>query len=224
MSFKFLTVIATSVALALTGCASTSGSGDDYDYSDADPSLTKDEANFFSESGWTACAVGAGAGALACIIRGGNAKDMLTCAAIAVPVGCGLFMGGNYLLDELRVNYKTKEAQLNHMSSLVKKDNEKLASLNKSATDLLARDKAALAQMEKDLTKGTITADDMHIKATQMDSNIKFLNESIKVAQERLKTYNQTRDELLTNQKGGKESLSAADKKALAALDKQIAM
>lgn len=214
MKFKLILTGALS-ALLLNGCASSSSS---YDYSNVDPSLTKDEANFFSESGWTACAVGAGVGTLACILRGGDSSDMLTCAAIALPAGCGLFMGGNYLLDELRVNYKTKEAQLDHMTSLVKQDNEKLRTLNSSVAELLDEDRRELARMERELADGSISADDLRYRLNDIDDNINYYNKSIAVVQDRLKTYESTRNQLLSDGK----TLSAADKESLMALNQEI--
>lgn len=223
MMFSKVTALMGALAFTLTGCASMS-SGEEPDYSNVDPSLTQDEANFFSESGWTACAIGAGLGALTCIIRGGDSGDMLACSAIAVPAGCGIFMGGNYLLDEVRVNYKTKEAQLDHVASLVKQDNEKLRNLNQNAEELLKRDRAELAKMEKDLAAGAISADDLNAKLADMDDNIRYLSDSRDVAKQRLEDYQHTRDELLKTDDGqAKATLSAADREALAQLNTEIA-
>ncbi len=223
MRFTTITAMAAAVCLLLSGCAGTAG-GSGYDYSDADPSLTKNETNFFSESGWQACAIGAVVGLGACMFAGNDASSRLTCAALAVPAGCGIFMGGNYLLDEMRVNYKTKEEQLDRMAQLVAKDNAKLSALNRDAQALLEKDKENLARLERQITDGSVNSDELNAKLADYNSNITYLQKNAAEAQKRLDQYKDVRAKLLFTDDGKQElQLTAAQREELAQLDAEIA-
>ncbi|MBU3827525.1 MAG: hypothetical protein IAA31_08595 [Candidatus Anaerobiospirillum merdipullorum] len=222
MRYASLSAAMLAALLACSGCASNSAGqgGSNYSYDGVDPTLTQDDANFFSESGWTACAIGAGVGAGLCLLLGHDADARLRCVAMAVPAGCGIFMGGNYLLDELRVNYKTKEAQLDHMTQLVEQDNRKLTNLNDQMQKLLDKDKQELSRLERGLADGSVQYDTLQQKLGQMDKNIDYMQRSIKVAQDRLDDYKQVRQALLQD---GSTRMTAAGQQQLKELNTAIA-
>lgn len=148
------------------------------------------------------------------------------CLAIAVPAGCGLFMGGNYLLDELRVNYKTKEAQLDKMTEYVEKDNAKVQKMIQQANYVLQQDKQKLASMERDLTTGAVSSDQMYRQKANMQANIDFMNKNLTEAKSRLNKYETARNDIVNNtgdNAAASSALTAADRKKLKELDATIA-
>lgn len=220
---NLMTVGATALSalLLLNGCASSSQKSS-VNTDMVDPSLQQEEASFFSESGWTACAVGAGIGAIGCLLLA-DKDHRIGCAATAAVAGCGVFMGANYLLDEVRASYKNREQQLGYLTSLAAKDNEKLKTLNNNAQELLKKQRAELAALDKQVTAGSISADSLNLKLKEVEANADYLSKNIDVAKERLNDYQSVRRSLITDGNGREEVMTKAQQAELKKLDAQIA-
>ena len=114
-----LAVVSVVCSVFLIGCQGVGGGGA------VDPRLTAgDTAQFFSKSGLQACAVGAGAGILACAVS--NAGNKAACMAIAAVAGCGIGAGANYLLDSRRAKYSNQEQLIGSLIADVQADNDSL--------------------------------------------------------------------------------------------------
>lgn len=215
MKLLALTLITT---LTLNGCANQAGDG--YDYSKADPSITQDDVNFFSKSGYQACAIGAFTGIAACLVS--NTSDKLTCAALAAVGGCLVLMGSNYVLDDVRTKYKQKEDQLNAISNLVKKDSDRLKKLNAKTRTLVDKDKKEIANLQKEAKKGVKDAEVIKKKLDAINNNIAYLEKSKTEYEKQLKTYSEVLGGLLVDKNGKKVSLNAEQQKKKKALEQDI--
>ncbi|HVK99046.1 MAG TPA: hypothetical protein VM553_04505 [Dongiaceae bacterium] len=144
----------------------------------ADPRLTQnDEAEFFSKSGWQACAGGAIAGALLCQL--GNPSDKKDCMLKAALVGCGVGMGANYYLDQRRAEYSNEEQRLDQMIKDVQEDNRKLTSLTQTARTVMAEDRAQIAQLKKDIAANKVQKTQAQQQLAEIDANTKYLQKTL---------------------------------------------
>ena len=209
---------ALAAALAASGCSTNTQSG--FDYSKADPSITKEEANFFSPSGVQACAVGAIIGAAACIAFAGDNRGQ--CAAYAAAGGCAVGMTANYMLDEVRTQHKQKEDQLNALADYVRKDIARMHNLNEGTKALIERDKKELGQLAADIEAGKKKREDLVSKNEDIDNNIKYLTDSSKQAKENLDNYRKARNEMQTNKDGSDAVLTEQEQKKLEEYNEQI--
>ena len=101
--FKLQIAFVATAGMLLSGCATTGSSMLDNNAS-PDPRLTQSsDAEFFSKSGYQACAVGAGIGILSCALS--NSSNKAVCAVAAGITACGVAMGANYYLDQRRSEY-----------------------------------------------------------------------------------------------------------------------
>ena len=88
----------------LSGCASTGSNSLGMGAPAPDSRLTQGtDAQFFSKSGYQACAMGAGAAVLACVLSNPNNKAV--CMIAAGVAACGVAMGANYYVDQRRSEY-----------------------------------------------------------------------------------------------------------------------
>src|SRR5690554_226486 len=118
---KLLVGSAVAGALLLTGCASTGSSMLSGNQSAADPRLTQgNDAQFFSKSGFQACAAGAVVGVTACMLSGSSNRAQ--CAVIAGLGACGVAMGANFYLDQRRNEYASTTERLEVMSQDIQAD------------------------------------------------------------------------------------------------------
>ncbi len=92
------------------------------DSASPDPRLTQsNDAEFFSKSGYQACAVGAGIGILGCALS--NSSNKAVCAIAAGITACGVAMGAELLtLDQRRSEYADTTTRLAKMNSDVEQD------------------------------------------------------------------------------------------------------
>ena len=109
-------------ALSLTGCQSTSSAK-----ADPDPRLTNDEFSVDYDSYVTSCVWGAAATGAACLLLTDSDNRAICLAAAAA--GCGIAMGGNAILDNIRKQYHTKEEQLNALIADLSDNRQKAVSM-----------------------------------------------------------------------------------------------
>ena len=167
--------------LNLAGCQ---GSGSMYSDSQApvDPRIANSRsAEFFSTSGWQACAGGAGVGILGCML--GNPSNQTQCMLISAAVMCGVGMGANYYLDYLRTRYANDEQRLDAMTADVRKDNQELRALTQSARSVINDDKQKIAQIKKANTANQQQRSRAQQQLAEIDSNTAFLKDKLANAQ-----------------------------------------
>lgn len=170
-SMKLATV---SLLLVLTGCQTTGPSSS----APADPRLTNsNSAQFFSKSGWQACAGGALVGALACQL--GNPSEKTQCMIAAGLVGCGVGMGANYYLDNQRSKYANAEDRLDATIADVRKDNQELTALSDTARSVIADDKRKIQQIKQDIASNKLQRAQAQQQIAEIDANTSYLKKTL---------------------------------------------
>lgn len=162
------------VLALLSGCQTNSGGY----YTQTDPRLTNsNSAQFFSQSGLQACALGGGAGALLCVL--GDADNKKSCMLAAAVVGCGVGMGANYYLDQRRSQYANTEQRLDATIADVRKDNQQLQQLTQTARSVMADDQRKLAQIQRDMASNRLQVTQARQQLASIDSNAAFLRKTL---------------------------------------------
>lgn len=201
------------VSLALSGCNSTSGG---FGSADPDPRLTNKEFNVESSSYVTSCLIGAGVTGAACLLIADGSKKALCVAAAAA--GCAAFMGANALLDNLRENYHTKEAQLDALADRLESNRQKAVLMAAAAKEVYKDDKAKFKQMQNDIKANKANAEQIKKAIAQYDANNKVLQENIEFHEKSMESFRTVKGELV-----GKERLTAKERAKLKECDRQIA-
>lgn len=164
------------IALVLAGCETTGSSGGSQ--VPADPRLTNSSAaQFFSKSGWQACAGGALIGALACQL--GNPSEKTECMVAAGLVGCGVGMGANYYLDDQRSQYATSEERLDATIADVRKDNHELQLLSQTAKNVIKEDRQKITQLKKDIAANKVQTAQARQQIAAIDANTAYLRKTL---------------------------------------------
>lgn len=208
--------IALTAGLALHGCATTGSNG-----GTVDDALTEDEASFFTQSSALACAGGSLIGALAGLLA--DCDNKLVCATGGAVAGCALGAVGNYALDSVRASYHNKEDQLNATINSVQSDNDRVTNTIKASKTVLQKDREKLAKMEKQLSRGEISGDDMRQQKLNMDANLEHMQKELAEVQKRYNTYLEARNSLAFKDNDGKAShLTAQEAQTLRKLDEEI--
>ncbi|SES84272.1 hypothetical protein [Thorsellia anophelis] len=180
---RIITSIMVSTVFILTGCA---GGGGGYfgSSSSVDPRLKNNpDIEFFSRSGLTACAAGAGLGIAGCLLS--NSSKKAECALIAAVAGCGVGIGANAYLDYNRKKYGSEEEALNSAISDMKVENNRLERINQINKQVIIDNKATLDKLSKEIANNTINADMAEKQLKSIDANINFLRDTLAKAKER---------------------------------------
>lgn len=123
----------------LSGCASTGSNSLGMGAPAPDPRLTQGtDAQFFSKSGYQACAMGAGAAVLACVL--GNPGNKAVCMIAAGVAACGVAMGANYYVDQRRSEYADTNQRLQKYNSDVQLDTQKVVMRTATAQQVINDD------------------------------------------------------------------------------------
>lgn len=185
---KTLVSLVMSSVLVLSGCAST---GSSLATNSADTRLTKDNsAQFFSRSGYQACAVAAGLGVLACLVS--NSSNKAACAIATGVAACGVAMGANYYLDDRRSKYSNTNQRLQAMTKDVQEDTERVVQRTEVAQRVIVDDKAKIAQIKRDMANKNINIEKAKKDLTGIDQNIAILNRDLKNMQAKVDAYEET--------------------------------
>ncbi|MGE6106250.1 hypothetical protein [Aeromonas sobria] len=140
-----------STSLFLSGCAST-GSSMAGSQTATDPRLTHgQEAEFFSTSGFQACAAAAGLGVAACMLL--KSEEKTQCAIKAGIAACGVAMGANYYFDSRRAEYANTTERLQAMNNDIQKDTEIVVSRTNTARQVIADNSNTLTKISQDKDK-----------------------------------------------------------------------
>lgn len=165
------------LALVLTGCQTT-GTTPAANQAPVDPRLANSSsAQFFSKSGWQACAGGAVVGMLACQL--GNPSKKAQCMVAAGLAGCGVGMGANYYLDNQRSQYANAEDRLDATIADVRKDNQELQMLSDTARSVIADDKRKIEQVKQDIAANKVQSAQAQKQLAEIDANTAYLKKSL---------------------------------------------
>jgi len=165
--------IVISLVVALSACQTLEGLGPGGS-SPLDPRLANSHsAQFFSKSGFQACAVGAITGALACQL--GNPSNRTSCMLIAAAAGCGVGMGANYYMDYQRSQYANTEDRLDAAIADVRKDNQALQSLADTARQVIADDRQKMEKIRREIASKTVQRSQAEQQLAEVDANTAYL-------------------------------------------------
>jgi len=190
--FKLQIAFVVAGSLLMTGCANTGssmlGEGDG-----ADPRLTQgNDAEFFSKSGYQACAVGAGIGILACALSNSNNKTV--CVVAAGITACGVAMGANYYLDQRRAEYADTSTRLAKMNSDVEQDTQKVIARTATAQQVISDDQAQIAQIKKDIANKKVDRNKAQAQIAGIDSDIARLRKDLANMRTKVTEYSKVAD------------------------------
>ncbi|MGY2289873.1 hypothetical protein ACW9H6_08905 [Pseudomonas sp. SDO528_S397] len=174
--FKLQIIVTLAASLLLGGCANTgssmAGSGS------ADPRLTQgSDAQFFSKSGYQACAVGAGIGILGCALSNSNNKAV--CAVAAGIASCGVAMGANYYLDQRRSEYSNTTQRLSKMNSDVQQDTQNVVARTATAQQVINDDQLRLAQIKQAMASQQLNKAKAQNDIAEIDRNIAIMRKDL---------------------------------------------
>lgn len=189
---RVITGFMLSTAIFLTGCA---GGGGDYfgSSSSVDPRLENNpDIEFFSRSGLTACAAGAGMGIAGCLLS--NSSKKAECALIAAVAGCGVGMGANAYLDYNRKKFGSEEAALNSAISDMQEENSRLERINQVNKEVISENKATLERLSKEIASNSVNAEVAATQLASVDANINFLRDTLTKAKERQANWQKVRN------------------------------
>jgi hypothetical protein len=196
-----------SSALILTGCAST-GSNE----VEPDSRLTEgDSAEFFSKSGFQACAGGAAIGVVGCALS--NSGNKAGCAIAAGIVACGVAMGANYYYDDRRSKYSNTTQRLQAMTGDVKNDTQKVAMRTEAMQGVISDDEKTLAEINQSIKSKQLDKAKATTELAQIDKNIALMRKDVTAMQAKSTEYKKTAD---LERKGG------AKPAEMASLDAEI--
>lgn len=184
-SRQMLTTLLIAGSVVLSGCAST---GSDHVNGKADPRLISgNDAKFFSKSGFQACAVGAGAGVLACALS--NSGNKAQCAVIAGIAACGVAIGANYYLDQRRAQYANTNERLHLMSQDIKQDSANVVARTATVQQVISDDKATLARIEQDMKNKTADQAKVKQEIAAIDQNLSVMRKDLANMQKKVANY-----------------------------------
>lgn len=209
IKMKTSLVLMVCFSLVLSGCQS-------FNNKSVDSDLTNDNsAEFFSKSGWQACAIGAGIGGATCYLI---KQDITTCL-IAAAATCGVAMGGNYYLDAKRSEYADEEARLDAYIEDVKANTAQVKSVTDSAQNVLNKNLATLKKLDNEIAENKVNSVEARQELHNIDANISYLNEKL----ERMKTVEQDWRSISAKEKQAGVNVTRLDEQ-ITQLNKQISV
>lgn len=207
---KLLVAIGLSAALFLSGCVTTGSSL--LGGTQADSRLTTgSDAQFFSKSGFQACAAGAGVAALACLAT--NSSNKAACMIVAGIASCGIAMGGNYYLDHRRSEFANTNERLQAYTADVQADTQRIVNRTETAYAVIQDDKKHLQTIQRQIASKQLDTEKAKAELAHIDTNIALLNKDLANMQNRADNYQEVAQ---------KERLDGAKQKDIAALDQSI--
>ena len=212
---KTLITAALCASLALVGCQSTKASDPT---ANADPRLTVNNGDFETNDSSYAvsCAVGAGIVGATCLLIADKDKRAVCFAAAAA--GCAVGAGSNYLLDNIRRDYHTKEQQLNALIAAMEEHRQKAALMASNAKAVYVEDNNKFKLLAKKIKQKQASKAEVSLAIKRYDANIAAIEQNIAHYQKKAGEYDSIKSELM-----GTERLTAAERKKLKECDRQIA-
>lgn len=187
---RFVVSFVVAGSILLTGCAST---GSSMTTNSPDPRLTQGStAEFFSKSGYQACAVAAGAGVLACALS--NSGNKTACAVVAGLAACGVAMGANYYLDQRRSQYSNTTERLQVMTKDVQADTDKVVARTAVAQQVINDDQQSIAKIKRDIAAKTVDKTKAAAELASVDENISLLKKDLGNMRNKVTEYTKVAD------------------------------
>lgn len=217
-------VTAAAMALVLAGCAST-GSNMLTGGPSADSRLTQGkEAEFFSKSGYQACAAAAAVGVLGCLVASTDNKAV---CAVAVGIAtCGVAMGANYYLDQRRKEYANTSERLTIMTQDIEADTRKIVARSATMEAVIKDDTARMAEIKKQMAAKTMDETAAKKELASVEKNIAFMKKEVSNMQDKMSQYREVADaeRMAGNPKQVRllETKIAETEKRIVALNKQL--
>lgn len=167
----------------LAGCAGITSYG-------VDPRLTQgDDSDYFTKSGVQACAAGAAAGALACLVS--NSGNKAACMAIAAVAGCGIGAGVDALIDQRRKQAASKEQYLNSLIADVQNDNQKMAERISTFDQVISENSKTLAALQTAVANKTVDQKKATADLAQLTRNKEYMEKQLAGMNKRIAEWNE---------------------------------
>lgn len=218
---KLLVGSAVAGALLLTGCANTGSSmlgNSNGSARAADPRLTQgNDAQFFSKSGFQACAAGAAVGVTACMLSG--TSNRAQCAIIAGLGACGVAMGANFYLDQRRNEYASTTERLEVMSQDIQADTQKVIARTETARQVMADDRARIERLETEIAEQRVNQEAAQRELAAIDGNLSILRRDLSNMQRTVSEYEEVAQ--LERQDASPEEISKIDSE-IGAMNQQV--
>lgn len=183
---QVLTAATLALTLFISGCASTGSSL--LGGVSADPRLTQgNDAQFFSKSGYQACAAGAAVGVVSCLVS--NSSNKAVCAIAAGIAACGVAMGANYYLDYRRNEYKNTSERLDAMTQDVQADTDKILARSNTIQAVIKDDEARIATIQHQMKSQTLDAEKAKKELASVDKNLEVMQKEVNNMQNKVDQY-----------------------------------
>jgi hypothetical protein len=206
--------MALGMALVLGACATT----DDPNLTPAERKM-REQAATFNQTVAEGAVVGCIAGTILGILASSN-KNRGQNAAIGCAAGAAVGGATGYAVASQQESYANEEERLDGKIAEVKADNQRLAGLVDSSRQVIASDKATIENLDKQIAAGKITADKARTDIAKVDSNIKYLTQTVANLKKRQEEYQLARDQAA---KTSPTSATAAMDAEIRTLSTQIA-
>jgi gas vesicle protein len=175
----------------------------------------REQSRAFQRTVWQGVLIGAGAGALWSVLRGGDARDALKGALIGGAVG-GL--AGLYIAHKQR-QYANKEDQLDSMISDVRQSNKDTRKLIASVRKVVAEDRRRLASVKRRYRAGKASESELNAMRARVVSNQEVVEEAVDGAREKEQMFRGAEQEY---RKQNPTSSTGQLKREIDAYNKQI--
>ncbi|MGH8547383.1 MAG: hypothetical protein ACRERU_02030 [Methylococcales bacterium] len=138
----------------------------------------RQEAEFFSESGITACLVAGGVTGLLVYFLD-KSKNRGTKAVIAAVAACGVAAGANYYLEAKRLEHADSEDRLNAMIKEIRNENTRLNGLIATTEQVISDDKAKFDRINASYNKNALSLKQAKDQLAAVAENKQFLQETL---------------------------------------------
>lgn len=190
MNSKLFKGVALATALMLGACTTT-GSNDE-SRTPAEQKM-RDQAATFN----TTMAEGAVAGCVVGAIIGILASNRNHGSGAAIGCGAGAALGGatGYMVASTQEKYANEESRLDAMTAELKADNQRLAGLVESSRQVIASDKAAIENLDKQIAEKKIGTAQARAEIAKVDDNIAYLKQTVANLKKREEEYQTARNQ-----------------------------
>lgn len=185
-----ITAISLALATLLSACATTGT--DDANLTPAEKRM-RQQASTFNQTVAEGAAVGCVAGAILGILISNRHQG--NGAAIGCAAGAAAGGATGYAVASSQESYANEEARLDDEISKVKTDNQRLAGLIESSRTVIAADKQTIDDLDKKIAAGKISMDAAKQEMAKVDSNAKYLTQTVANLKKREQEYETARAE-----------------------------
>lgn len=177
----------------------------------------RQQAEVYNQTVLEGCAVGIGTGALAGFLAGRS----LTSTAVGAGAGAVIGCGAGWYIAKLQEGHADKEQQLDAMIADVRADNERVAGLVESAHQVIAKDKAKIDQIDRDLASGKISMESARSEMANVDDNRRYLEATLANVKLRENEWKEVANE--ARKKGDPQKVAEIDRE-MTKLETQISL